>query len=278
MPINAIQPTDGLSRAKDFVNANPNKIAHRAYKHYQEDNREKTEKFNNRVDFAIKSLPVIAVASSLALGKSAKSAAKSGAMWGVALAAPAIVSGINNVVAKSSRPVRKAERKHQGLTLAGLVGASIAAMEVGFRGLEKLAGNKTVNRVADTVVSGAKNTFSKVKSDVKFIDKFVDKGAEVISKAAEHAPAFIKGSAAKKVVAAAPAIVGFAALGAVVAHGIGQINKYSGIKSDVKAKQFDVAKDIVNAYDTENQSLKAENDALKSVLAEKAEADATEEA
>mgnify|MGYP007101842281 CR=1 FL=1 len=271
MSLDAIQPTDGITRAKDFVNANPNRVAHKAFRHYQADNQENEKKFNKRINLAINSLPVVAAASTLALGKGAKSAAKSGAMWGVALAAPALISGINTLATKSSRSVKKAEKKHQCITLIGLIGASIATMEAGFRGVEKLAQNTTVRNAADTLVDGAKNTFKNLRSKVSGVNKFAEKGASVMKSVAEHTPKFMKGNAAKKVVGMAPVIIGFTALGAIVAHGLGEARKMSAIRADVKANQLNTAKELINVYDEENQNLKAENDILKSQLSEKAE-------
>lgn len=280
MAISGIQSTDNM---RSFVEANPNKLAHRSYLRQEVENKDKTRKFNRNINAAFKSLPIVAAASTFALTKNAKLSAKSGAAWGIAVAMPWLVSKINNTAVKSSPKVRKAEKQHAGLTAAGLIATSYAAIEGGLRGFNKLAKMPAVNNAFDTAVKTVKDTAAGLTKNIKVPTK--------VSGAIEGARGFVKNAIpeavktfvkkptvesiiaggkniAKKGIANAPALIGFTALGAIIGKAVSDSAKYSKIKSDVKTAQFETAKNLVNIYGDENDQLKAENDDLKAQLAD----------
>ncbi len=280
MTISSIQSTDSM---RAFVEANPNKVAHRSYLRNQVENKDKNKKFNKGISTAIKSLPIVAAVSTFALTKSAKLAAKSGAGWGVAIAAPVVVSAVNSAAVKSSPKLRKAEKKHSGLTLAGYIAASYAAMDGGIRGLSKLAQSKTVKNVMHSVADRANNAAKNIKANVKvpaavtnavasasaFVKKVTPDAVKNLAKTPTAQSLIASGkNIAKKGLANAPAIIGIGALAAMVGKAVSDGAKYSKIKSDVKTAQFETAKDLVNIYGDQNDQLKAENEDLKAQLAD----------
>jgi len=278
MAINSIQPIENM---KSFVTADPNKLAHRAYRKEKIANSNETAKFDKRLNIAFNSIPFVAAASKYILTKSAKAAAKSGAGWGVAVLAPVLVASVNKAAVKVSPDIRKTERKHSGLTLVGLIGASFAAYDVGTRGLEKLSKNPTVNKIFDTVAEGSKDMFDKLKADVKIPEKLVSytkKAGEFIkAKTPDIIKDFAKSTTAenvtngakniaKKGLAHAPIIVAAGMFAAMIGKACSEAVKFNKIKSDIKVAQFETAKNLVNAYDAENAQLREENEILKAKL------------
>ena len=259
MAINGIQPTDNM---KSFVEADPNILAHKSYRRQQILHKADTKSFNKGINRTINSLPLVAAASTLLLTKNPAKAVKEGAKWGAVVIAPAIISKAHSVAVKSSSDIKRAEKKHSGLTFAGLILASFATMEAGFKGINKLAKNQTVKNVFNATIEGSKDIFNKVKPDIKKVvpNNVIDVAKKVVDK---FPPKLLIG---RQALANAPIIVGGLALAAVVGKAVSEASKFSKIKSDIKTAQFETAKDLVNIYDEQNQQLRVENEILKAQL------------
>ncbi len=278
------------AKAEKFVNASDNTINRLARKNYNKLYSEENNKFDKQVSTTLKTLPFIAVASSLAMGKGKKGALMSGLSWGMALVAPSLVAGANKAFIKNPK-VAEAERKHPIAALTANVAASVGA----FMGLTSIADkvltspraieagtalsakagkvlasvSKKVAPLAEKVKMPefAKNAISKVK-----MPEFAKKGMETLAKnpLAKEVSGFAK-DLGKGLVKNAPTLVVLGTVGALIGKGVADAKRYSGIKADIKDAQFNTAKNLVNAYSAENKELKAENAKLASAEAEEVE-------
>ncbi len=282
----SIQPIDSRTQARNFVEADSNRLAKKAYRNYKRENREANIRYDKHLTNMAKSLPVVAAASALILGKGVKPALKEGASWGAALVAPVLVMAANNVAIGSSKKLKKAEKRHEGLAIAGFMGASYAGFKGLDKGLNKLAKSEKVNKIVDAVIDGVKGTYNKVKPEIKVPESVSKPVSDFIASAKSKAPDFVKRayntvknsettasviksskSIGKSVVGAAPVIVTGVMIGSMIGKAIQEASKYNQIKNETKNAQFETAKELINVYDVENKDLKAENEVLKSQLA-----------
>lgn len=284
------------AKAEKFVNASDNTINRLARKNYNKLYREEDKKFDKHVSTTLKTLPFVAVASGLAMGKGKKGALMSGLSWGMALVAPSLVAGANKAFVKNPK-VAKAEKEHPITALTANVVASIGA----YMGLTSLAdkvlttpknieaGKAMFGKASDAlkVVAEkvaplaekvkmpefAKNAISKVKvpESVKTAVK-----TAVESPVAKSVGSFAK-DLGKGLVKNAPTLIVLGTMGALIGKGVADARKYSGIKAEIKDAQFNTAKNLVNAYSAENAELKAENAELASTNVAEAEVVAEEE-
>lgn len=258
------------ARAAEFVNRSDSEISRMASRNYSISNRENDKKFVKNLKTTIYALPFAAVASDLVLKKGLKPSIKNGAYWGMAVAAPAIVSGISKAITKPNDYGRKEDRlsfgSHLALTLGTYFAGSVA--------LDKLSRNKSVNKVVDAVIDGAKDTADKIKKEVKipeavsskfakikdikipkFAKPFTDKIAKsnLLKNVGEKTLSF-----GKKVLNHAPGIMAFGMLGAIIGHGIKQGSEISANKNAIKNAQLETARNLINSYQEENKVLKAQ--------------------
>lgn len=291
MSIQAVGNQVDISRAKaeKFVNASDNTINRLARRNYNKLYSEEDKKFDKRLSTTLKTLPFVAVASGLAMGKGKKGALLSGLSWGMALVAPSLVAGANKAFVKSPK-VAEAERKHPIATLTASIAASVGA----FVGLTSIAdkvlsnprlmnkGKKMVAPVVDAVEKFAdKAVCPKFVRDgvaklgnaktaiINKIPASVKDGAKALveSPVAKSVGGFVK-NLGKGLVKNAPTLVVLGTVGALIGKGMADARKYSGIKADLKDAQFNTAKNLVNAYSAENKELKAENAKLASAAVE----------
>ncbi len=266
------------AKAEKFVNASDKTINRLARKTYNRMYGDENKKFDKRVGTTLKTLPLVAVASGLAMKQGARGSLLSGLTWGLALAAPAMVGAVNKAMVKSSRTVEKAERKHPMTALVTNMAASVGA----FFGLTALANkalaNPKVAEVGGKVVKGAGEVLGKAKAPVQsLLKKTKIPGAvagammyaetlsvpKPVAKVLETPVAKSIGSVVKKaskyVAKNAPTLLVFGTLGAVLAKGASEANKMKAVHSGIKEAQFNTAKALVNSYAAENAELKAEN-------------------
>ncbi len=257
------------ARATEFVNRNDNDVTHMATRSYNIAHRDDNKKFVKNLKTTIYALPVAAVASDLVLKKGIKPSMKNGAYWGVAVAAPAIVSGVSKAFSKPNEFGKKEENLSFGSHLALTLGTYFA----GSFALDKLSQNKTVNKVVDTVIDGIKDTAGKIKNEVKIPETVSQKFTSI--KSSIKMPEFVKPvtdkiansqflknmgkdavSLGKKVINHAPGIMAFGMLGAIIGHGIKQGSAISANKNAIKNAQLETARNLINSYQQENQALK----------------------
>lgn len=276
LPVNNSNAEVSRAKAEKFVNASDKTIDRLAKRNYNKLYREEDKKFDKQVSTTLKTLPLVAAASALALGRGKKGALMSGLSWGMALAAPSLVAGANKAFVKNPK-VAKAEKKHPVATFAANVAASVGA----YIGLTSLAEKAMAHpKVAELgkAVSGkagaamaaiskkvaplaekvkmpefAKNAISKVK-----VPESLKNAAKTVfeSPAAKNAGEFAK-TLGKNLVKNAPTLIVFGTIGAILGKGVADSKKYSGIKGEIKDAQFNTAKELVNMYSAENTALKA---------------------
>lgn len=266
---NNIQSDRQRERAERFVNKSDREISHMAHRAYNISHYEKNKKFSSNLDKAIVSLPFVAAASSLLMGKGVKNAAKNSAMWGTILVAPAIVQGLGKALSKPDSNGNKHDKTPLGVSF----GLSLAGMFAGQAGIQKLSESKKVNQLADTIIDGVKNTYNNVKKEIKFPENISNKIADIKGKIKtpeiiKPAVEFIKGNAlindikdvsfnvVKKGIKNAPAIVATGAFVAMIGHAIKQGSEISSTKNHIKESQLDTARVLIDSYKQENQALK----------------------
>lgn len=239
---------------------------------------EENKKFDKRVGTTLKTLPLVAVASGLAMKQGARGSLLSGLTWGLALAAPALVGAANKSLVKNNPKLEKAERKNPGKTML----ASMAASVAGFIGLNSIAngvlanpkvadlGGKVANRAGE-VLGKAKGPVQSFLKKTKIADAIVGATAyastlsmpKPVAKVLETTAAKTIGSAVKNagkyVAKNAPILLVFGTLGAVLGKGVSEANKMRAVQSGIKEAQFNTAKALVNSYAAENAELRAEN-------------------
>lgn len=279
MPLNTDQQKN---RANAFINKSDKELNQIALRASSIQNHKSNKNLVKNIDRAFNALPLIAVASGLASGKSAKAALKNGAEWGLAVAIPAIVNKANKTAVNSSDNIKQAEKKHAGMSF----GAEIALSLAGFFGatalLNKASKNAKVNKIADTVIQGTKDTLNKVKKEIKVPEKLTQAYGKIAEKV--KVPEFAKNTLAKvknsqitkniaekgakigkKAIANAPGIVAVGIVGAILGSAVKQASQTAEIKNSLKRDQLSTAKHLISAYQDENQALKDE-------LAQRAEA------
>ena len=278
------------AKAEKFVNASDKTISRLARKNYNKLYSEEDKKFDKRVGTTLKTLPFVAAAGALAAGKGKKGALLSGLSWGLALVAPSLVGAANKSLVKNNPKLERAERKHPLTALTANVAASVGA----FMGLssiaDKVLANPKVAEVGKNLAGKANNVLNAAKTSTLGLIKKT-KIREAVVAAAMNIPKPIVDGAAKivknpvvknlggfaknlgkRLAKNASALLVFGTMGALVAKGVSDNRRYSGIKAEIKDAQFNTAKNLVNAYSAENAELKAEN--AKLAQAESAEADA----
>ena len=280
MSIQSVGNQTDIQRAKaeKFVNASDKTINRLARKTYNRMYGEENKKFDKRVGTTLKTLPLVAVASGLAMKQGARGSLLSGLTWGLALAAPALVGAANKSLVKNNPKLEKAERKNPGKTML----ASMAASVAGFIGLNSIANSVLANpKVADLggkVANRAGEVLGKAKGPVQsFLKKTKIADAAIgasmfastislpkpVAKVLETPAAKTIGSAVKKagkyVAKNAPVLLVFGTLGAVLGKGVSEANKMRAVQSGIKEAQFNTAKALVNSYAAENAELRAEN-------------------
>lgn len=271
-------------KAVKFVNADDKTINRMARMGYNKVYGPSNKKFDKRVNTTLNTLPAVAIASGLAMGKGMKGSLLSGLSWGLALAAPTVVGAINKKATEANPKLARAERKHPVATLFANVAASVGT----FFGMTALA-NKVVNnkKVGEMAVKVGEKVSPSIN---KVVENITNKGSEIIKKtkvdeaiknmtekvgkkvpesltnkikdikagnAYKQTTAAIK-KGGKYIVKNAPSILVFATLGALVAKGISDNKKMNDIKEGLKEAQFQTAKALTNDLNAENKALKAE--------------------
>lgn len=267
------------ARATEFINRNDREVTEMASRAHDISHRSDNQRFSKNLKTALYSLPVVAVASGLALKKGIKPSLKNGADWGVALAAPAAVSAVSKALSKPDSH----GRKHDNLPFGAHLVFSLGTYFAGFTAIEAASKNKKVNEIADAVIKGAKDTYRDVKSKISIPEKMTNAFNSVKSKikvpefakpfadkvmASETMELALKTSKdlGKKVLQHAPLLVAAGTVVAVVGSAVRQASEISGLRSNIKRAQLDTARNLVNSYQTENQNLKAENSKLEEFL------------
>lgn len=264
------------AKAEKFVNASDSTINRLARKNYNKLYSEENKKFDKRVVTTLNTLPFIAVASGLAMGKGKKGSLMSGLSWSMALLAPSLVASANKAFVKNPK-VAEAERKHPVTTLAANVAASVGA----FMGLTSLAdkalAHPKVAKGLNNLSNNASEAFGALKGQAQTLLKKTKISGAVtglMMKADMATPKVVKDALnspvakgvgefarnlGKGLVKNAPTLVVLGTVGALIGKGMADAKKYSGIKADIKDAQFNTAKNLVNAYSAENKELKVEN-------------------
>ena len=235
--------------------------------------------------FATKTIPFIAAASTLAMGKGIKPAAKQGAIWTALIAIPAMVTRANNNIKHASATPEN--KKGHGLSFGGELVATLAGFWGATVGINKLAKNPRVNEIADNVIAKSREIFGSVSKKVKVPEGLAQKASELTNKAKgiipEKVKTFVgetaesvKNSQAFKTIAAKSAKAGKSALkyapeialGSIIvgtlAYGIKEGVRVAETKKQLKQDQLKTARAVIDSY-------KAENAELKAQLAEKSE-------
>lgn len=255
------------ARATEFINRSDRDVTAMAVRSYRIRHAESDKKLNKGLKTAMLSLPAVAFASGLILKKGIKPTLKHTAGWGIILAAPVAVSAIGKALSKPDITGKKHNDMpfglHFGLSLAGYFG--------GMTLLNKAAGNEKVNRIADTIIEGAKTTFNNVKKEVP--DKITNKITELKSNI--KAPKFVNDlisnakksetvvniakttkNIAKKSIANSANILMFSAIGVALASAVKEGIEISSAKSRIKNAQLETARNLVDSYAEENRVLK----------------------
>lgn len=266
------------AKAEKFINMTNAETTRMAVKNYNKRYREDDKKFAGKLKTAVKSVPLIAVASSLALKQGGKAALRNGASWGLALAIPVLIGKANDAAIKASPKLNEFEQKHGALTIVTGLAASIGA----FFGAEalmdkaisspKMLAHPKVKQFTNNLKEGADNFIGSIKKHVKVPKKLKNLGEkfkmpEKLSagfeklKNAKTTKSILSSAKniGKKVIEKAPALTMFAILGSVL-YKVGQEStRIAGIKSNIRNAQMEKAKDLINAYSAENESLKQAN-------------------
>ncbi|MCM1265537.1 MAG: hypothetical protein NC200_04985 [Candidatus Gastranaerophilales bacterium] len=266
------------AKAEKFINMSNAETTKMAVKNYNKRYREDDKKFVKKVDIATKSIPLIAAASSLALKQGGKAALRNGAMWGIGLMAPAVISTLNKAATKASPKLNEFERKHSTLTYFAGLTASVGTF-FGMNALvnkavksPKMLAHPKAQEFINNVKDGAESILATAKEKIKMPEKLKgvtekfklpEKLATRLEtfKNAETTKAFTQSakSFGKKVLRNAPILTVLAIGGALVGKVFQESSKIAGIKSNIKNAQFETAKNLVNAYSAENESLKEAN-------------------
>ena len=257
------------ARATEFINRNDRDITKMAVRSYNITHAESERKLNNRLKTATAAIPVAAFASGLILKKGIKSSLKHTANWGMLLAAPIVVHDIGRALSKPDAHGKKHDNMPFGIGL----GLSLAGYLGGVTALNKISQNKKVNSIADTIITGANETFNKLRKDIKIPENISAKFAEIKSnikmpkfikpyietaKNSENLGKIVKGTKniAKKALKHSPDIMLFSVLGVALGAAIKQGVEISSRKSQIKNAQLETARTLVNVYAEENKALK----------------------
>ena len=257
------------ARAEAFVNKSDRDVSRIAVRMNSIKHSADNKKFNNRIDNTIKALPLIAVASGLATGRGTKAALKSGAQWGLAIAMPSIVAGANKKLIASE------DGKKKGMSFGTQLVASLAGFFGANALLNKAAESKKVNKVADTIIKGVKDTYKKVAKEVKLPKSFSDGAKKLTAKV--KLPDFAKKAidsakksdtlkevadmglkVGKKAVKYAPDIALGSAIALTLGAAVKQGMQISSTKKHLKEDQLNAAKGLIESYKEENKDLKAQ--------------------
>ena len=269
---NNIATDRATAKAIRFVNADNQTVTRLAKRNYYHEHGEADKKFGKVSNTLFKSIPVVAVASSLILGKGIKSAAKSGAFWGMMFAAPAVVHGVDKAIKSHS------DNKNAGMSSLTKFALSIGGFFAGNAVINKFSQNKKVNEVADNIISKSQERFAKISDSIKIPKNVTNKFNEVKNTVKDKVkvPEFAKNvinkaknsevlnkvakeslSVGKKALKYSPDILLWGTLAAAVIKGASVANKISHEKAEIKEAQFNTAKDLANKFGEENLVLKA---------------------
>lgn len=276
------------ARAERFVNASDKSINRLVKKGFNQAYGEENKKFDKHVNATLKTLPLVAVASGLAMKKGVKGSLMSGLSWGLALAAPVLVAGANKAIVNNSPKMAKEEVKHPVAAAMANIAATIGAY-VGLTALadKAIASPKVMNtgkKVLNPVLDAGKKVVEKVASKVstpESVKTGMSKIGTVAGKVANAIPASVKTfaktviespaaktianaskTAGKHLVKNAPTVLVFATLGAIIGKAAADTKKVNNMKAELKQAQFDTAKTLVNTYSAENKALRKENEEL----------------
>lgn len=250
------------ARATEFVNRNDREITKMATRAYNIAHRDEDKKFVKHLRTGVLALPAVALASGLMLKKGIKPSLKNSASWGIAIGAPALVTGLGKVMSKPDAN----GKKHNNMSFGTHFILSMAGYFAGGLALDKLSHSKRVNIIADDIIHDSKQYYTKIKnsefitnltSKVKtpeFIKSMTDKAknSENFMKVADKSL-----NIGKKAVKHAPWLLALSMLGATLYTGVKQGNEIASTKSKIKNAQLDVARNVIEAYRQENEALKA---------------------
>lgn len=262
-----IESNQQRSRAVNFVNKSDSEVHHIAQRITNIKNHKKNERLAKNLNAAFNSLPVVALASGLAMKKGIKPSLKNSAEWGLAVAIPAVINKAHNSLSDKKKKSDLSFGVSVGLSLAGFFGATAL--------LDKAAANPKVNKVVDTVIAGAKDTLKKVRSEIKVPEKFSTalsglKSKIKIPEFAKNAysnvmktdfakTAIEKGTKLTKgIVKNAPMIVALGIVGTIIGSAVKQSSQVAETKKLIKNDQLNTAKNLVNIYKQENEELKSQ--------------------
>lgn len=281
------------SKANNFVNASDRELDRMAARKYRRTHRAEDRAFTRNANLAMKSVPLVAVASSLALKQGGKAALMNGASWALAIAAPAIVSEANAIAIGYSPKLKRFEDKHENLTFAGGLAASVGAFVGGNKVLNKIVEkapkileNPKVKAMTDKLAESTakfkdssigiyntvKNKVPEKLSNLKEVMKLENikkkmpefkVPGEITNKLAtlknlettKTAVAFVK-NIGKQAIKHAPLLTVLGIGTAVIAKSINSAKEVSNIKSNLKEAQLNTARNLNLAYAEENKSLK----------------------
>lgn len=263
------------TRMNKFINKDDADIAKMAVKNYNKKHLAEDKKFAKNVSTTINSVPLLAVASGLALKKGLKPSVMDGVSWGMALLAPAVVSTVNNKLVNKSQKIKKAEEKHP--TTAYLTG--LAASVGTFFGLDalakramtspKLGANPKVKSFAKNIESGVKDIYNNVAKNIKMpkavknladkvkVPEFAKKGIETVKNSNITKGLVNAGkNVGKFALRNAPMLAVLGVFTALVGKTVQQSKEFSKEKTQIKEAQLNSARVLVDAYARENESLK----------------------
>lgn len=256
-----LSDSNNRERAEAFVNKTDRELSRTARHLYGVANKKNDEKLAKRTSFALKALPVIAVAAGLATKKGLKPSLLDGALWGTALAVPAVVDGANKVLTKNDN-IKKAEKRHPGMAFGLELGAVVAGFYGARNAIVKIAKNKSVNKVFNSFAEGVKNTYEVAKKEIK-VPKRITELAEKVKvpetvrnmyhSIAESSIGKGAASLGKKAVKYAPEIVLLGTIAAIFTAGAKNAARVNNIKNQLKQEQMDTAKDLADYYKQQPQ-------------------------
>ena len=260
------------AQAREFAQASKKDVANMAVLQYSIENQDKNVRYNKRLNRAMNSLPVLAVASGLMAKKGVAASLGSGVSWGLALLAPDLISGVNRKLTKANPNLKRAEEKHPTATFLAGVTASIGTFLGASVLLNKGLANKKVQKVVSSAVDMVKDAGKSVKNS-KFVSsagaKFVELKSQIASsKVVKPVLEKINNSAilkdnikgakslGKKALKYLPELTILAVGASLIAKSIKTIHSVNNNKKVIEEAQLQTANKVIDSYEAENEELR----------------------
>lgn len=260
------------AQAREFAQASKKDVANMAVLQYSIENQDKNVRYNKRLNRAMNSLPVLAVASGLMAKKGVAASLGSGVSWGLALLAPDLISGVNRKLTKANPNLKRAEEKHPTATFLAGVTASIGTFLGASVLLNKGLANKKVQKVVSSAVDMVKDAGKSVKNS-KFVSsagaKFVELKSQIASsKVVKPVLEKINNSAilkdnikgakslGKKALKYLPELTILAVGASLIAKSIKTIHSVNNNKKGIEEAQLQTANKVIDSYEAENEELR----------------------